>query len=85
MLMSIQKVKTNMNNTNPFLSAKKIKKNYKAQIILNPVPNNCDECPFYYMPNPYNKDSWYEHWDCYLEGIDDITGISLNRPKSCPL
>ena len=74
-----------MINSTIVLSAKKRKKNCKAQITLSPIPNNCHECPFYYMPNPDDNGSWYEHWDCYLQHIDDVTGIALNRPKTCPL
>ena len=74
-----------MTDSSITISAKKIKKDYKAKIMLNPVPNNCHECPFYYMPDPDDEGSWYEHWDCYLKHIDDMTGIALNRPKCCPL
>ena len=74
-----------MDNKNILLSAKKTKKNCKAQITLNPVPNNCHECPFYYMLNQNDEGSWYEYWDCYLRHIDDVTGIALNHPEQCPL
>ena len=70
---------------NIILSAKKTDKKCKAQITLNPKPNNCYECPFYYMPDTNDEGSWYEHWDCYLRHIDDVTGIALNRPEQCPL
>ena len=63
-----------MANSGLVMSAQKKAKNYKAQITLNPIPNNCYECPFYYMPDPNDEDSWYEYWDCYLQHIDDITG-----------
>lgn len=58
---------------------------YKASIKLEPMPKNCYECPFFYMPEPEYKDTWYERWDCYLVNIKDNYGIAVNRYKDCPL
>ena len=54
-------------------------------ISINPMPTNCHECPFYYMPRPEYEGTWYEDWDCYLGGIKSNWGIALERSKHCPL
>lgn len=56
-----------------------------ASITLNPTPNNCYECPFFYMPNPDEEDTWYEHWDCFLKSRTNFFGVALERPADCPL
>lgn len=61
------------------------KKIYKANVKLDPIPNNCKECPFFFMPDPNDEGTYFEHWDCLLNGIDDYKGIYLQRPNNCPL
>ncbi len=68
------------------LTSKKTKnKRYDVNITINKIPNNCYECPFYYMPNPDEEGGYYEHWDCFLGGAKSIYGVALERPKDCPL
>lgn len=66
-------------------SKRRDKKAFQVEITMDKLPKNCNECPFYYMPRPENEGTWYEDWDCFVGGIDDITGIALARPKTCPL
>ena len=55
---------------------------------MTPLPENCRECPFYYLVNPDEKDTWYELWRCFLGVIrtdEDYNGIALKRHRNCPL
>ena len=70
----------------------KLTKNHKnkqiesiANITLTPIPKSCYDCPFYYMPNPDEENTWYEYWDCFLKPLDNQYGVALERHKNCPL
>lgn len=65
---------------------KKGQKSYKATVKLDPLPENCYECPFYYAPNPDDA-GWagLVFKTCFLVNIEDSKGIALERYKDCPL
>ena len=69
------------------IRAMRTNKNYKIKVKIDPMPNSCYECPFFYMPNPEDEGGWYEHWNCFLHHIRDRErcGIALKRYKNCPL
>ena len=70
------------------LKAKRTEEPYEVSIKINPMPESCFDCPFYYMLNEaYEEHTWDETWICYLGGIADGScfGIGLHRAKDCPL
>ena len=58
--------------------------NYMANISLNPKPNNCFECPFFFLGHPELKNTRDEDYKCFLTPINDWTGIAVKRYKDCP-
>jgi len=72
-----------------FLKSKKGEnKYYKTDIYMDPLPESCYKCPFFYLTNPDEGGGWYEHWTCFLGVLRtkrDYAGIALERSKKCPL
>lgn len=56
-------------------------KQYTVNIHIHPMPNNCYECPFYYL---ITHDDGEFH-TCFLITMEDSRGIALERHKDCPL
>lgn len=65
-------------------------KSFKSTIKLNPLPENCYKCPFFYTPNSDGKGyAWLAYKTCFLitieDSIEDRAGILFKRHKDCPL
>jgi len=65
-------------------------RNFKAkgkeiQVKVSPMPKSCQECPFWYQPEPGDEGTCEEHWTCFLRLPEDYTGVYEHRASGCPL
>ena len=58
-------------------------KSKNFQIAINPLPNNCDECPFF-LHHADDEYGGYDYNHCQF-GAKNHWGIALQRAKDCPL
>ena len=65
------------------VKAKRAGKVFTVSVKVDPMPQNCYECPFFY--NIDGEMGWEEHWNCFLGFNEDCWGIALNRHVNCPL
>lgn len=57
-------------------------KGKEIQVKVSPMPKSCQECPFWYQPEPDDPD---DHWTCFLRLPDEYTGVYEHRAAGCPL
>lgn len=60
------------------------KENKTYDIVINPKPDNCKECPFYLLHED-DECGDYNFYYCQFEGCKNNFGCYLQRPVDCPL
>ena len=53
------------------------------RVKVSPMPKSCQECPFWYQPEPGDVSD--NHWTCFLRLPEDYTGVYEHRASGCPL
>lgn len=59
------------------------KENFTYCITINPLPKNCDVCPFH-LKHEDDEYGGYNYEYCQF-GAKDNFGVALHRASDCPL